>query len=94
MKEFNSTLLTEDTIAKISFPPSLFENLKNSQASILLSLYDSPVLFPLAKDSPHGDEIKSPVIAASVADEIIADLKDPIIIVLRLLNGVRCMQKI
>ena len=100
--------LFPEEIATAFLPPSLFEPFVSDAegVGIFFSLYESPSLLPIAResDSPTtaGDggamsQVGSPVVGASVSaggQTEFRDLRDPVIVVLRLnpaLDGVRLL---
>ena len=62
----------------------MFERIERTNVGLVFSLYKTPVLFPLANDTKNFSEIISSVVAASVAEENIANLSEPITVLLQL----------
>ena len=75
-------------IASIELPPSLFEkiNVVNTSVGIVFTVYEEPVLFPLADGTPPNLKIRSPVIGAQLGGILtIENLTEPVEIFLQLL---------
>lgn len=70
--------------ASITFPKSLSEQLTSDEAGLVLSYYDSGNLFPLEGNSTDLYTYITPVVAASFTNQDIDNLKDDVIITLKL----------
>ena len=78
----------------ISVPGRAFENITTDQVGAIFSFYSRSVLFPLRvnqtedRENSSYKDIGSPVISATVAGEVIVNLKDPVNISLGIIISV------
>ena len=80
-----SVTLENNQSALISLPTSLFGLLGVESVGVFFTFYEGPVLFPLGNGTGNEDTIVgTPVIGATVANQSLVNLLDPIVILLRL----------
>ena len=84
--------LSTDQSALIALPAILFEEINATDVGIFFTFYERPVLFPLrgnlTVEVNVTRAIGTTVIGATVAGQIFANLSEPIVIILRLLDEV------
>ena len=91
--DFLNVTLTSEEIGLALLPASLFENLNDTMLGLFFSVYESASFFPVA-GVPNTTRIGSPVVAATVVtteQTSFPDLREPVIIVVRLNPGVSCV---
>ena len=84
----SAATLPEDQDASIALPPSLFMRISGSEVGIVFTFYETATLFPLPDETCNNLTVGSAVIGALVAGHSFTDLRDPVIILLRLINQV------
>ena len=90
--EEDNNAATFVNLARISLPPTLFEQAADAEVGLAFTFYESSNLFPLANGSRSGAIIGTSVIGALVAGKAVVDLEDPVVITLTLLDDVSMHQ--
>ena len=77
------TSLDRDGIATAFLPPGVFEDLEGQDAGIIFAVYDDSILFPIDRGGEKA-AVGTPVASATVAGEMIDNLRENVLIILRL----------
>ena len=98
-EELDEIFASSEQVVALALPSTLFDDFlvnisavtNTTNGGIVFTFYETPVLFPLANGSDENDIIGSSIVGANIVgleDNVIVDLADPVVILLRLNNQV------